>query len=212
MNKKRVALLDDHLLFRAGVRMLLQASQGYEVVAEASTASQALAEFPQLPIDLVLIDISLPDMSGIELIRSLPSAPWQGPIPKMAVLSMHGQREFVVRAFEAGAMGYFLKESAPEQLEAGLDRVGNNEYWVSEQLGDFHEYLGSKDVTPPLTARQTEVLRLLASGHNVKSIAHHLDISPKTVQTFRSQIMARLKLKDFAALMRFAIRNGIVPD
>jgi DNA-binding NarL/FixJ family response regulator len=128
----------------------------------------------------------------------------------MVVLSMHSQQEFVIRAFEVGASGYLLKESAPEQLEFALEKILQNEYWVSEQLGSYQNYINATHACLSLTQRQIEVLRLLASGYNVKSIAHELQISPKTVQTFRTQIMARLQLHDLATLVRFAIRHGIV--
>jgi DNA-binding NarL/FixJ family response regulator len=207
---KRIALVDDHSLFRAGMRMLLESLDSYEVIAEASTASQALNDFPRLAPSIVLIDISLPDMSGIELLRSMRQSTWSEGIPKFVILSMHSQRDFVVRAFEVGADGYFLKESAPEQLERGLDKILADELWVSEQLGDYQDYLGVVDEALNLTVRQLEVLRHLASGHNVKTIAFELGISPKTVQTFRTQIMERLKLNDLPSLVRFAIRHGIV--
>jgi len=210
MKFRRIALVDDHHLFRAGVKMLLEDLGGYQVVAEASTASQALSQFPNISPDVVFVDVSLPDMSGIELIRCLHEVAWTGTIPKYVILSMHSQREFVVRSFEAGAAGYLLKESAPEQLELALEKIAVGEHWVSEQLGSYQDYLGVEDECLNLTTRQIEVLRLLASGHNVKSIAYELEISPKTVQTFRSQIMQRLHLSDFAALVRFAIRHGIV--
>jgi DNA-binding NarL/FixJ family response regulator len=131
-------------------------------------------------------------------------------MPKFVILSMHSQRDFVVRAFEVGADGYLLKESAPDQLEKGLEAILADEPWVSEQLGFAQDYLGITDECFNLTVRQLEVLRHLASGKNVKTIAFELGISPKTVQTFRNQIMRRLQLNDLPSLVRFAIRHGIV--
>lgn len=207
---KRIALVDDHRLFRAGMRMLLESLDNYEVIAEASTASEALSVFPRLAPAVVLIDISLPDMSGLELLRSMRQSTWPEGMPKFVILSMHSQRDFVVRAFEVGADGYLLKESAPEQLENGLDKILADAHWVSEQLGNFQDYLGVVGENINLTVRQLEVLRHLASGHNVKAIAFELGISPKTVQTFRTQIMERLQLNDLPSLVRYAIRHGIV--
>ena len=210
MSVKRIALVDDHQLFRAGMRMLLESLDGYHVIAEASTASQALTDFPSLGPSVVLIDISLPDMSGIELLRSMRQCAWAEGMPRFVMLSMHSEHDFVVRAFEVGADGYFLKDSTPQQLETGLEKVLAYEPWVSEQLGVYQDYLGDSGDCLNLTARQVEVLRYLASGHNVKTIAFELGISPKTVQTFRTQIMERLQLNDLPSLVRFAIRHGIV--
>lgn len=207
---KRIAILDDHNLFRAGTRALLELSGKYQVVAEAARAAQAIAEFPPSRPDVLLVDISLPDASGIDFIRQLATLPWPAQSPGILMISMHNQREFVLQAFQHGAHAYLLKESAPEQLVAAIEHVAKREYWISPELGSAEDYIGKAPEDIPLTPRQLQVLRLLASGQNVKGIADELGISPKTVQTFRNQIMERLQIRDIPGLVRFAMQRGLI--
>lgn len=207
---KRIAILDDHSLFRAGTRALLEISGQYQVVAEAARAAQAIMEFPASRPDILLVDISLPDCSGIEFLQELALLPWPEQRPGILMISMHNQREFVVQAFQHGAHAYLLKESAPEQLIAAIEQVAKRQRWISPELGSPEDYIGKTSEDIPLTPRQMQVLRLLASGQTVKRIADELGISPKTVQTFRNQIMERLQIRDIPGLVRFAMHHGII--
>jgi DNA-binding NarL/FixJ family response regulator len=212
MNKK-VVLVDDHQLFRAGVKLLLSHIGGYEVIAECSTAYECIQLTAITQADILIIDISLPDITGIELIAKLKEMFCGRSMPSMFVLSMHAQHEFVARAFRAGAVGYLLKESAPEELSDALKVIGTGQRWISPMLqttvktNDPESWLGSSNL---LSARQEEVLKMLVSGMNTKSIAHELGLSPKTIETYRAQIMEKLDLRDIPALVRYAIRSGLL--
>ncbi len=215
MARLKVLLVDDHQLIRAGVRLLLESLGDIEVVGELSRGKDALAHIRILQPDLILLDISLPDISGLEVLASLNAESFADrPRPHVIILSMHAQKDYVKRALRAGAAGYLLKESAPEELESAIHAVQAGEQWLSPALRERMEGRKILQANPHpalnLSPRQTEVLRLIASGMGTKEIAYEIDISSKTVETHRSLLMEKLGIHDTANLVRFAIRHGVI--
>jgi DNA-binding NarL/FixJ family response regulator len=216
MTTLRLLLADDHALFRAGLRLLLRGIADTEVVAEAADGDDAIALAKQYRPDLVLMDISMKGRNGIEateqIRRLLPET-------RVIMLSMLESEDFIAHALRAGASGYLLKDSAEAELELALAAVTRGETYlsprVSKQLVEAYLRSAPLDVSPLglLSARQREILRLIAEGRSTKEIAYELGVSVKTVETHRAQIMERLDIHDVPGLVRFAIRNGIIsPD
>jgi DNA-binding NarL/FixJ family response regulator len=209
----RVLLADDHTLVRAGVRGLLQGLAGVEVVGEAEDGHEALRLSEQLRPDVVLLDVGMPGLNGLEVAGRL--ATLDSSI-RVLILSMHTSEEYVLRALRAGCAGYLLKRSAVSELEVAVRAVARGETYlspaVSKQVVD--DYVGrtggATDPLEALTPRQREVLQLVAEGHTSKEIAERLGLSFKTVEAHRAQIMERLGLQDLAGLVRFAVRVGLV--
>lgn len=216
MGTIRVLLADDHRLVRAGLRALLQSLTGVQVVAEAGNGYEALQLAEQHQPDIVIMDISMEGLNGLESAARLAKFT---PAPRVIILSMHANEEYVRRALQAGATGYLLKGAEPAELELALQAVMRGETYltpaVSKQV--VQNYLqGSGVKTDPLqdlTPRQREVLQLIAEGHSTKEIAYKLNLSVKTVETHRGELMNRLNIHDLAGLVRYAIRTGLVtPD
>lgn len=213
----RVLLVDDHPLFREGLKAIISRNTGYEVVGEAGTAGQGLQMTLELKPDLVLIDLSLPDQSGIELIRDI--CHFSHKI-RMMVVSMHAKIDYIVKAFQCGATGYLVKESAAEMLMQGIECVLKGDYYmdpsVSHQVVKKLAALPSKNAVvntsgyDTLTLREQEVLVMLAEGLSAKQIADKLFISPKTAENHRSNIMRKLELHNAIDLARYAARIGLI--
>ncbi|EXI78704.1 MAG: Nitrogen regulation protein C [Candidatus Accumulibacter appositus] len=209
----RVVLADDHCLVRAGLRSLLAAFDGVEVVGEADDGGAAIARVGECLPDVLLIDIAMKDMNGLVATAEVHR---RQPAVRVVVLSMHADAEYVLQALQAGAVGYLIKDAAPVELELALRAVMRGENWlspsVSRQVVDG--YLARVSGNPPpadaLTPRQSEILCHIAAGHGAKEIAFDLGISAKTVESHRAQIMERLGIHDVAGLTRYAIRNGLV--
>jgi len=208
----RVLVADDHALFRAGVRKLLQSFEGVEVVGEAGDGQEALelsgAERP----DVLLMDIGMPGLNGVEAAARLARG---GPRPRVIILSMHTGEEHVLRAIRAGAAGYLLKDAKPPELEAAVRAVARGEIYLSPAISRYvvdDVRRGGAESGPldRLTPRQREVLQLIAEGNTTKAIASRLGLSVKTVETHRAQLMERLDVHDVAALVRLAVRLGLV--
>ncbi|HWA38849.1 MAG TPA: response regulator transcription factor [Burkholderiales bacterium] len=209
----RVVLVDDHALVRAGMRSLLGSMPQVEVVGEASSGEEALALARNLQPDVVLMDIAMKGMTGLEAATRMREA---CPRARVIILSMHAGEEYVLQALRAGAVGYLLKDAATGELELALRSVMRGESWfspaVSRQVVEgYVQRVGGEAVADVLTARQREVLRLVAGGKSTKEIAYDLNLSVKTVETHRAQIMERLGIRDVAGLVRYALRTGLVP-
>jgi DNA-binding NarL/FixJ family response regulator len=219
MNAIRVLLADDHALVRAGIRSLLHNIAGVVVVAEASDGREALRLIGEHQPDIVLIDLAMPEMNGLEVVaRAVAEYPHVG----ILVLSMHAGEEYVLRALRAGAAGYLLKGARASELELAVRAVARGETYLSsvaskhlieqyvhspEYFADIASFLHPLD---RLTPRQREVLQLVAEGNTTKEIANKLYISTKTVEMHRSQLMERLGIYDVPGLVRYAIRNGVI--
>lgn len=211
MKPLRLLLADDHTLVRAGLRALLDGMDGVTVVAEADNGEQAVALAKALAPDVALLDITMPSLNGLQAAERILA---QSPPPRVVILSMHAAEEYVNRALALGVSGYLLKDAATLELQAALEAVSAGQTYLSpritSQLLESRLKTGEGAARPGLTARQLEVLRLLALGKSVKEIAYDLQLSAKTVETYRAQIMERLDLHDLASLVRYAIRTGLV--
>jgi DNA-binding NarL/FixJ family response regulator len=209
----RVLLADDHTLVRAGLRGLLEGIAGVEVVGEAEDGHEVLRRAGELHPDVVLIDVGMPGLNGLDAAAQLLKLDDR---MRVLVLSMHSAEEYVLRALRGGCAGYLLKRSAVSELEIAVRAVARGETYlspgVSKQVVD--DYVGRigghADPLEALTPRQREILQLVAEGHTSKEIAERLQLSFKTVEAHRAQIMARLNLDDVTGLVRFAVRVGLV--
>lgn len=209
----RVLLVDDHALVRAGMRSLLREIDGVEVVAEASDGAEALAAAERERPDVVLMDIAMKGMNGLEAAARLRE---RQPAAKIVILSMHTSEEYVLLALRAGAAAYLIKDSATSELELALKCVMRGETYlspaISRQVVDgYVQRVGMGTGPDPLTPRQRDVLKRIAEGRSTKEIAFDLNLSVKTVETHRAQIMDRLGIRDVAGLVRYAMRTGLVP-
>lgn len=215
MDATRVVLVDDHAVVRAGLRSLLEEREDVEIVGEATDGRSAVRTVVETGPDLVLMDVSLPELNGIEATRRLLE---DQPRTRVLILSVHADEEFVNRALDAGASGYLLKEADTDELTLAFRSVMNGDVYlspaISEQVVERYLDRGDEEVpTSPLetlTPRQREVLQLVAEGNTTKQIAAKLELSVKTVETHRSDLMDRLGIHDVAGLVRFAVRTGLV--
>ncbi|HQR16004.1 MAG TPA: response regulator transcription factor [Nitrospira sp.] len=213
MTTIRVLLADDHRLMRAGLRALLKSLELVQVVAEAGNGHEAIQLAEQHQPDIVIMDIGMPELNGLEATARIVKL---APAPRIIVLSMHANEEYVRRALQAGAAGYLLKGAEPAELELAIRAVMRGETYltpaVSKQV--VQNYLHPREMkTNPiqeLTPRQREVLQLVAEGHSTKDIAQKLNLSVKTVDTHRTELMQRLDIHDIAGLVRYAIRIGLI--
>ena len=209
----RILLADDHALVRAGIRSLLEKIPGVEVAGEASNGREAIELIrTELP-DLVLMDIAMKELGGLE---ALPRITKNFPSVKVIILSAHANEEYVIRALRSGAAGYMLKDAATLELELAINSVAQGKTYLSPSISrtvidSYLERVGSlSSPIEQLTARQREILQLIAEGKNTKEIAGTLEISVKTVEAHRLQLMARLNIHDVPGLVRYAVRSGLV--
>jgi DNA-binding NarL/FixJ family response regulator len=209
----RLLLVEDHRLMRAGLRALLEGSDKIEVVAEADDGRQGLAKIVEHRPTLVLMDISMPNLNGLEATRQIVK---EHPGLHVIILSMHSNDEYVHQALRAGARGYILKEAAPRELEFAVEAVTRGEIFLSPAISKrvIDEYLNqaADDITPleRLSPRQREILQLVAEGKSTKQIAAVLNTSVKTVETHRAGLMKRLGIHDVAGLVRYSIKHGLI--
>ncbi len=211
MTTIRLLLVDDHAMMRAGLRLLLEDIENVEVIAEAEDALTAIALTKQLCPDIVIMDIAMRGINGLEATVTIKE---NCPQARVMILSMHNTKQYVLEALKAGASAYVLKESAPFELELAVRALERDETYLSQAVSKkLIEHSLIKDqpsIEPELTVRQREVLLLIAQGHSTKEIAHRLKISGKTVETHRSLLMQKLSINDIAGLVRHAIRVGLI--
>jgi DNA-binding NarL/FixJ family response regulator len=213
MNPIRLLLVDDHALFRAGIRALVEKIPNVVVVGEASSGLKAFALVKSELPNLVLMDVAMADLGGLEtlprIIKAFPSV-------KIVILSGYRNEEYVIRALRCGASGYMLKNAAITELELAITSVAKGETYLSPSVSRtvIDRYLervgGQLSPLEQLTPRQRETLQLIAEGKNTKEIASDLGISVKTIESHRLQLMDRLNIHDIAGLVRYAIRSGLV--
>ena len=216
MTAIRVLVADDHTLVRAGLRGLLESVAGVDVVGEASEGHETLDQVQALQPDLLLLDIGMPGLNGLEITERLKG---RRPPVRVLILSMHNSEEYVLRALRAGCAGYLLKGAAVSELETAIRAVADGATYLSPAVSRrvVDDYVGrTVGATGPLdmlTPRQREILQLVAEGNTSKDIAARLGLSFKTVEAHRAQIMHRLDVHELAGLVRLAVRAGLVaPD
>lgn len=207
----RILLLDDHALVREGVSRLLEAQPDMRVVGSFGEAEAAVAFAGREEPDVAIVDIAMPQASGIEVARRLRAA---SPDTQLLVLTMHSNPEYVHQALLAGALGYVAKESAGPVLVEAVRAVQAGRRYLSESLGTeaLHRYLQRGEDSDPLgrlSAREREVLRHTVEGRTIAETAQRLGLSPKSVETYRSRLMTKLAIEDLPALVKFAIRHGV---
>lgn len=215
MSPLRILLVDDHLLVRAGIRSLIESIEAMTIVAEAANGREAVALAKVHKPDLVIMDITMKELNGIEAMAQMLV---QSPASRVLILSMHSTEEFVRRAMKAGAHGYLVKDSAPLELPMAIEAVMRGEIYLSPRVsrhvvtGLIQGQGGERPESSmgTLTARQREILQLIAEGKSTKEIAFVLEVSVKTVETHRADLMERLGIRDVAGLVVFAIRNGLI--
>ncbi len=209
----RVLIVDNHGLVRAGFRALLQSLPEIEVIAEAGDGREALRLVALHQPDIVLMDIAMPEMNGLEATTQITK---EFPAVRVIILSMHAIEEYVNQALRAGAVGYLLKDGGTSELELAIRAIAQGETYLSPAISKhvITDYIRRVSTEPnpleQLTARQREILKLIAEGKSTKDIAETLSISAKTVETHRKQLMDRLNIHDVAGLVHYAIRFGIV--
>lgn len=212
-DKFKIALVDDHALVRAGIRSLLEQMPDVEVVLETSDGRRVGKQLRDVDADLLLLDIALPGLNGLDV-----AARVRREHENLAIimLSMYSNEEYVLQALRSGANGYLLKDSATAELELALQAVRQGKTYLSPGISKtlIDEYLQRPDKAKSplerLTARQREILQLVAEGHTTRRIAELLSVSVKTVETHRAQLMTRLEIRDVAGLVRYAVRTGLV--
>lgn len=209
----RVLIADDHQIFREGLRKLLQSRGGIEVIGEADNGRDVVALAAELCPDVVIMDVAMPALNGIEATRKISSA--RG-MAKVLALSMHSDNRFITRMLQAGARGYLLKDCAFEELASAIDTIVGNGVYLSPGVTGavVREYVqhltdGRQGAASGLSSREREVLQLVAEGLTTKDIASKLRISVKTVETHRKQIMDKLELRSVAELTKYAVREGL---
>jgi DNA-binding NarL/FixJ family response regulator len=209
----RILLADDHKIIREGLRSLIEKQPDMEVVAETQDGLTAVRLTQKLSPDVVIMDIGMPEMNGIEATREIVSS---AKSIRIIALSMHSDKRFVLEMLKAGASGYLLKDSAFEELVSAIHTVMSGQRYLSPKVTDVvvEEYLhnltkSESTVFTVLTAREREVLQLLAEGKATKQIAATLNVSVKTIETHRQQIMEKLNLRSIAELTKYAIREGL---
>lgn len=215
--KQRIVIVDDHPLYREGLKALIGRSDRFSVVGEAGSAVEAFDLARQVDPDIMLVDISMPGKSGIQFIREFREVM---PSVRFIVVSMHANADYIVEAFQAGAAGYMVKDSASDGLLRGLRTVAAGEVFLDSALsGEVVEKLlkvrSSEDGSVPdpyqsLTSREQEVMRLLAEGLMTREVADRLYISPKTVENHRANLMKKLSLSTTIELVRYAARLGLI--
>lgn len=215
MRKIRIILADDHQLFRRGLRALLEQQPDLSIVAEAKDGREAVAAARSLRPDVLVADIGMPNLNGIEAARQLKESSSDTAI---VIVSMHSDESYVLRALKAGAKGYLLKDSAEDDLIRAIRAVTNGKSFfspaVSKVLLDDYvrklQKLGAEDPYDLLTPREREILQLVVEGKSNKDVANMLSLSVYTVETHRSNLMEKLNLKGVPELMLYAVRKGII--
>lgn len=216
MKKLRILLADDHSLMRRGLRSILEAQTGWEICAEALTGREAVSQATQLRPDVVILDVCMPELNGIEATRQIRRA---SPRSEVLILSVHESNYLVREVIEAGARGYLLKSDSDQELVAAVESLGRHKPFftgrATEMLlngwgGDSSVQGQDREVGQRLTAREREIVQLLAEGKTSKEVASVLNISTKTAETHRAHIMRKLEFHSVGQIVRYAVRNQII--
>ncbi|AWW00093.1 response regulator transcription factor [Arcticibacterium luteifluviistationis] len=217
-DKIKLAIVDDHLLFRHGMVQILSQIDDFEVVLEASNGKEFLEKLPNTAVDLILLDIQMPEMDGIEVTEYLRKKDEEE--PKIIILSMHNEDQYILHLLEIGANGYLLKDTEPDEVELAIRKVNGQGIYFTDfvsrvmlrkatlkklpRSGKFFNY--KKD----LSERESEVLTLICQGQTTVEIADKVCLSPRTVEGHRTRIMEKLSVKNTASLVAFAVKNQLI--
>jgi DNA-binding NarL/FixJ family response regulator len=214
MTPLRILIVDDHAVVRRGVRALLESQPGWEVAGEATTGTEAVELAKRLQPDIVIMDLSLPKLNGLDATRQLLK---ESPRSEVIVLTMHHSEELARDVLQAGARGYVLKSDADENLVAAVESLRRHKPFLTSTVTEFvlDDYLHRGDDEPggahtAVTARERQLIQLLAEGQSNKEAASSLGISVKTVEAHRANLMRKLRLRSVSDLVRYAVRNNIV--
>ena len=211
--KFKILIADDHRLFRDGLKALLEKQADMQVVGETADGIASVKAALEKKPDIVLMDISMPELNGIEATRQIME---NRPDTRVMVLSMHSDQRYIAECLKAGAVGYILKDCPTEELLTAIRAVASKQVYLSRQITEsvVRDYInlnkgGSSQVFAVLSPREREVLQLLAEGKSTKQIAETLNVSVKTIETHRKQIMDKLNMRSIAELTKYAIREGL---
>jgi two-component system invasion response regulator UvrY len=206
----RILIADDHAVVREGLKRILAETEGMKVVAEAADGPEVFTRLEETECDVVVLDVSMPGMSGVEVLRRLQR---ERPGVRVLVLSVHPEDQYAVRVLRAGAAGYLTKESAPEELVTALKEVRAGGRYLTatlaEKLADGRAVDRERPAHEVLSNREYEVLRMFGSGKTVSEIASELGLSVKTVSTYRTRILEKLRLRTTAEIIRYAVDQGL---
>ncbi len=211
-----VLLADDHAVLRDGLRVMLEAEADIEVIGDAADGREAVQRAAQCRPDVVVMDIAMPELNGIEAAREIGNL---CPSSQVVILSMHSTSEHIFRALQAGARGYLLKESAGAEVVRAVRAVHAGRRYLSERISDrlVDDYVRERQTTEAktplarLSPRESEVLQLVVEGKSSAEIGEMLCLSPKTVETYRSRLMSKLGIHDLPGLVKFAVQHGLTP-
>lgn len=204
-----VLIIDDHPIIRRGIRQILEDKSGDIQVHEAGTVSDGLKKFREYDIDLVLLDISLPGRSGLDMIEDMKQLKSDA---KILMISMYPEEQYAIRALKSGASGYLTKESAPDELLLAVERIINGGRYITQSLAEqiFDTLDKEGPVHRKLSNREFEVMIQIAKGKDIKKIANALSLSEKTISTYRSRILEKMNLLSNTDLVRYALRNKLI--
>lgn len=211
-----VFVADDHAIIRDGLRLILESQGDIIVVDEAANGRQTVEEVKKLCPDIVIMDIAMPDLNGIDATNQITEV---CPSTNVIILSVFDTSEYIFKALKAGAKGYILKESAGEEVVKAIRKVQSGQHYLSQEISetvvtDYIKHRGTDEEKSPfkiLSKREREILQLIVEGKSNKEISDILFISPKTVETYKSRIMQKLNIRDIPSLVRYAIKHGISP-
>jgi two-component system, NarL family, invasion response regulator UvrY len=211
MSSVRLLIADDHAVVRQGIRQILTDAPEVQVVAEAATGMEALELMRDADIDLVILDLSMPGLSGLDIVRQMKQ---DRPLVRILVLSVHPEEQYAVRVMKAGASGYLTKDSAPEELISAVRHIAAGHKYVTATLAErlALELDNASDKLPhqSLSDREYEVMLLVAEGLKVQEIADRLSLSVKTVSTYRTRLLQKMRMRNNADVVRYAVREGLV--
>lgn len=207
----RVLVADDHAIVRQGLRSILEAAQDMRCVGEAENAAETMRAVRETECDALLLDISMPGKSGIEILKQIKK---EKPRIPVLILSMYPEDQYALRAIKAGAAGYLTKQSAPQQLVAAIRQIAQGRKYITpelaESLANHLDEVGDQMPHESLSDREFQTLRLIGSGKSLTDIAHELCLSVKTVSVYRSRLLEKMKLKNNAELTHYAVKHGLV--
>lgn len=207
----KILIADDHPIVRKGLRQILEEGKIVRSVEEAENGKEAIEKVRKGSFDVVMLDISMPEMSGLEALEEIkkltPSLP-------VLILSIYSEEEYAVRALKSGASGYMTKKSAPDELIAAIRKIVRGGRYISPSLADFlATHLTGEDSKPlheALSNREFQVMRMIAAGKSLKEIAFDMSLSPKTISTFRTRILQKMQMQSNADLIQYAIKNNLM--